>query len=175
MRKRPAVSELERHYSRFRDERQRIEEEIIHAGVSGSELRATRQLRIDQLDHKLACLHECLELIEEGWSPERLPGKRYRRGKPTRDRRQLLSFAYDVLREATGPMATAEIMEASVHRAPGLTPAQAADQGLRAALTTLLRGQARAGAIQDYRGRPVRWRIIRSPEEPSSPVCDDER
>ncbi len=162
MRKRPAVSELDRHYSRFTDERQRIEEEIIHAGVSGPELRATKQARIDWLDLMREHLIACLGLVEPSWRPSER--KRHRTAKPTIERRVLLSRAYDVLRAFDEPLSVAQIVELSARRADGLTLAQAHDQALRAALTTLLRGQARVGAVRAVGQRPIKWLIVRSPE-----------
>ena len=164
MRKRPAVSELERHYSRFSDERQRLEAAIVHAGVSGPALRQAHASELGRCETMLAHLVACLELIEPGWTVAHVQVKRHRRSKPVIERSALMDRAYAILRETTTPLTTAEVVELSARREDGLTLAQAHDPALRSALTTLLRRQAKAGGVRASRGSPVRWSIIRSPQ-----------
>ena len=72
-----------------------------------------------------------------------------------------MTMAYDILREVPEPITTSALLE-GLWLAGRITRAQSQDPELRTALTNLLRGQERVGAVRSHGRRPLRWSIIRA-------------
>lgn len=156
-RKRPVVAQLEHFYTTARGESDRLEERIVHVGFSGEALRQALASEIETRRVALEHIAFCLRLCDPSWKP--VAGVRRRKKSSPLANRDLLSRAYDVLRDADRPLTSAEIMERSAHRPQGLSAAAARTPELRSALTTLLRAEERRGAVTSHGKRPLRWKI----------------
>jgi hypothetical protein len=161
MRKRPVISQLESHYSRIRGELGKIASEVVAAGVAGEALQARRAPVAQQHEDMLTHIEACLRLFEPQWTPDHIQPRRARPPQRPLERGDLLNYAYDVLREASAPMSSGEIVEALGRGAGPLSIAESRSAEMRSALTTLLRGQESHGSVQSHGQRPLRWSIIK--------------
>ena len=164
MRKRPVLARLEHHYKRISGELQRMAADVVGAGVAGNALAARQEPETSSRRAMLTQLEACLRLEDPAWSPKRMTPIPPRIKRNPFDRGMLLSMGYDVLREAAQPISTSEILD-GMWKIGRLTRTQSQDDEMRAALTTLLRRQERVGAVRSDGKRPLRWSIIKSPNQ----------
>jgi len=164
MRKRPVISQLERHYSRICGELQIIAEEVVAAGTAGEALAAAREPEAQRCRDMLTHIEACLHLFEPDWTSGHIQPRRTRVRRSPLEHKELLNRAYDVLREAPRPISSREVLEA-LGRAGHLTIPESRRPELRSALTTLLRGQESWNAVRSHGQRPLRWSIVRAPAQ----------
>lgn len=120
--------------------------------------------RAQEAEYKeiLKSITVCVRLFEPNWDPARVaPRPTLNRNNPFK-RGELMGLAFDVLRHASSPVTTSDIIDQLLTSAK-LSEAQARDSILAARLTKLLRNQERMGTIRSAGESPLFWRLTRSP------------